>query len=321
MLAAVSAAALAFPLSWALDTFGGHQDSRATITVNQRTDHRGIRYTNSRYTLEARTDTGTPLDLDYFGANGLYASLNVGDPVVVTRSTITGDVVSVRTAIDSASSVANLGVILLEVLLPLALPFLLVIPLRNLLYRVPRRVVFGVPAVAFAVSLTVVLLNGPELGQGEPGLPPAATVEDPATSTTVVTADQSVTTGNLAVTLAGPVSDRPPAGAAAWLHGFSVVSIPVTARLVGPNTDGDHTGLLYARLAGDGVGRAEAVGAPACTHQSAAEGFGNAVSIDQGTTAHGVLCFVLPTGFQPRYLVLTDTDTNTGAIDLNRHGS
>lgn len=318
LLMAVSAAWLSFTVSWTLDVVGGHEDTRAVITVNQRTDLPG-RHHNGRYTLQARTDDGTDLDLDSYAAQDLYGSLDAGDPVVVTRSTITGDVTAIRTAIDYVHAESPISVIFLDVLMPLALPFLILVPVRNLLYRVPRLAVIGVPVLVFVVSTTLLLLLGnPVLPAGQPGPPPAAALNDPDIPQRVVAADQSVTTDNVAVTLTGPVSDRPPAGAAPWVQGFSVASIPVSAKLLGPDSDGDQRGYLNVRLVGDGVGNANGIRPASCTHQ--AVGFGDSITIDEGTTATGVLCFLLPTHFRPHYLMLVSTPDghDVSAIDLTR---
>jgi hypothetical protein len=318
LLMTVSAAWLALTVSWTLDVVGGHEDTRAVITVNQRTDLPG-RHHNGHYTLQARTDDGTDLDLDSYAAQSLYASLDTGDPVVVTRSTITGDVTAIRTALDYVHAESPISVILLDVIMPLVLPLLILVPVRNLLYRVPRLAVIGVPVLAFAVSATLLfVLGNPVLPAGQPAPPPAAALNEPDTPQRVVAANQPVTTDNVAVTLTGPVNDSPPAGAAPWVHGFAMASIPVSAKLLGPDADGDQRGYLNVRLVGDGIGNADGLRPASCTHQ--AVGFGDSITIDEGTTATGVLCFLLPTHFRPHYLVLVSTPdgNDVSAIDLTR---
>ncbi|HWC84553.1 MAG TPA: hypothetical protein VG756_31740 [Pseudonocardiaceae bacterium] len=312
LLLAASGAWLAVTLSWTMDALGGHTDTRAVITMDQRSD--GARRGDARYTLDARTDSGSGLDLGVFGATGLYAAVDVGDPVVVTRSTLTGDLLAVRSANDYVSRLDDPGLLLVAVVLPLVLPVLLAFPLRRLLSRTRWWVVLGVPALAFAVTATVLLRAGPALPAGGPHPPPAGQLVADRLPETVVAARQPATVGNVSVVLTGPPTDRLPAGAAPWLAEFTLLVIGIRAQLSGPGSAG-QSGQAGVRLAGDGVGAAEAVGPAACTHR--AGDFGDVVSLNRISAARGTLCFVLPSGFRPHYLVLADPVTGASvAIDL-----
>jgi hypothetical protein len=318
VLLAVSAAALAITLSWSLDVLGGHTQTRAVITVNPHIPTVNGHLADPDDTL-ARADDGTALDLEMFGTDDLYTAANVGDPVVVTRSTITGDVTAVRTSSDYITGLDNIAVVFVDVLGPLLLLFVTVIPARNLLRRTPKHFVIGVPVVAFAAMFVVLLtLSGPEVPGGRQP-PPADSLSDPSPPTTVVGSIEKVTTSNISIVLDGPMSHRPPPGAASWLNDFAVISVPVTATLLGPNSEGDHFGSLQTRLVGEGIGNANGVDPAACSHQSPSDGFGDGITLNQLGSKRGVLCFVVPTQFRPHYLVLTDVFGNSvNAIDLTR---
>jgi hypothetical protein len=319
VLLTVSAAALTVTLSWSLDVLGGHTQTRAVITVNPHIPTAKGHSADPDDTL-ARTDGGTPLDLEMFGTDDLYTAANVGDPVVVTRSAITGDVTAVRTSSDYIAGFDNFAVIFVDVLGPLLLLFVTVVPVRKLLHRIPKRFVIGVPAVAFATMFVVLLaLSGPEAAMGQQPPPSATALNDPSSPTTVVGSIEKVTTANISVVLDGPMSHRPPTGAASWLDDFAVISIPVTATLLGPNSEGDHFGSLQTSLIGEGIGNANGVDPADCSHQSPSNGFGDGITLDQLGPRPGVLCFVVPTRFRPHYLVLTDVfGDKVNAIDLTR---
>jgi hypothetical protein len=318
VLLAVAAAALTLTLSWTLDVLGGHTEIRAVITLNPHIPTVNGHPADPDDTI-ARTDSGIALDLEMFGTDDLYTAANAGDPVVVTRSSITGDVTAVRTSSDYIEGFDNFAVVFADVLGPLLLLLVTAISLRSLLHRIPKRLVIGVPVVVFGATFALLLALSDPGAVAPQAPPPSEALDDPSPPATVVGSTEKVTTSNISVVLNGQVSDRPPVGAASWLNSFAVISIPVDATLLGPNSEGDPFGSLQPRLVGEGVGNANGVDPAACSNQSPADGFGDGITLDQVGSRSGVLCFVVPTDFRAHYLVLTDVFSNrVNAIDLTR---
>ncbi len=143
-----------------------------------------------------------------------------GQAVLITRSSLTGQVTALRTAAGYVSLPGRAGLDVGEVVLPVLFLVGLVFLRRFvkwLLAAMPKVVVIGVPPLVFALTLLVLATGSPV--RPDPGPPPPTSTLPPAPSRFVSEHDAAVA-GNLTVTLTGPISHRWPNTAPAWIRGL-----------------------------------------------------------------------------------------------------
>jgi hypothetical protein len=102
-----------------------------------------------------------------------------------------------------------------------------------------------------------------------------------------------------------PTPGLPP-GADPALAGFETLTVPLTTRT-------EAAQYLRMELIGDGAGRAVLLDHPAPACGGAPGALGDEVPAG---TADLMLCAVVPTGFEPRYLVLGTAGPERTALEL-----
>jgi hypothetical protein len=288
--------ALGFTVLWAVDVFGGHSDSPAVLVQYRLADHDN----NDDGVNLARTDDGVGLDLGNYSSDA-----EPGEAILVTRSTVTGQVTGVRSATDSMSLTGRAGLDFGEVAVPLLLAGTLLVFRRWVkwtLAAVPKLVAIGLPVIVFGVTVAVLVSGSPV--RPDPGTPSPDLYAGGPSPQRYVPGDQPAVIGNLSVTVDGPISRRWPAGASPSLRDLAVVVVPIEAKQV--KFSGDSVAAsLY--LTGDG-GVAQAVRSADC------DGTRNGVSGDfrltTGSGQRGLACFVVPPRFQPDVLQVLDVRTS-----------
>lgn len=255
------------------------------------------------YTIAAVLDGGRAVDLTDRNAEGLVATLRGGMPVLVTRSGADGQVLAVRTPEGLVDTAGFGGAWVLRVAAVVAVIGGLGVGLRAVRRdRWWAAVALLVPAVAFSASLW----TGPEL-QGAHALPDGMGVFADGLPDRVVALGAPARVEEVTVIVRGAPRPGLPAGADPDLAGFETVSVPLTTRA-------ETARHLRMELVGDGAGRAELLDGhpvPACGGAPGALGD----EVPAGTTDL-VLCAVVPTGFEPRYLVLGTAGPEQTAVAL-----
>jgi hypothetical protein len=108
------------------------------------------------------------------------------------------------------------------------------------------------------------------------------------------------------VTVSAAPTPGLPLGADPALAGFESLSVPLT-------TTAGEAEYVRMELIGDGAGRAELLTYPAPACGGAPGALGDEIPVG---TADLVLCAVVPTGFEPRYLVLGTAGPDQTALEL-----
>jgi hypothetical protein len=313
LLLPVIAAGLAwvFLAVWVAELAGPTTPQRAVISRHDRTDA-GDEAGTWSYELEARTEDGVALDIGASNSVKMYDSAGYGEPVVVYRSALTGRVVGVRTVTGYVDFHHHGGMIAIVVVAsalvvagtagarrfmrlarPYLHPFVLVIVLASSA---------GVGAVA--------LLDSPVI-RGTQRLPDAMGIyaQQRFFPDEVAGTGDVVELAGFTIQVTGPVATAAPAGSPAWLRAFRVAVIPVRVTYHGTY----DRGFERVTLIGTGRGFPQMVGDPACGGVPGAFD-GNATAAAPQTA--GPMCFVVPSGFQPRHLVI-GTGADTVAVSLS----
>jgi hypothetical protein len=305
---ALTGATAALTVVWVADAVAPTTTSRAVVTLSERTTHRTREGSDrSSYRVEARAEDGRALLLST--AWSLHRAVSYGDPVVVTTSRATGDVVGVRTA----STDVNLRVTTLRVL-SLALAGLVLVSAATWarqIWRVPQPSIAAVVAVGALLLVGLIRLNGPQIAHTGP-LPDDVGMQiygdpkyfPPHTAGTATT----VAVGKFTLRVTGALTDQPPAGAAPWLRGFHVLTVPIAVTFTGD----DSIGYLPLDLIGRGPGRAGRVHAADCAGPAGFDGHGTA----EHRTVTGSVCFTVPADFRPTYLVISRAMPDDTAIHI-----
>lgn len=170
--AALAGICLAFVVEWV-----GHLVTPTTVengvVTASSTEPRPGR--GSNYTIQARLDSGRSIDLGGRNSVGLVEALTAGEPVTVTRSTLDGQVLGVRTPSEEIDT-NFAGLWIARGLILLGLGLLGWMGLRRF---EPLAIV---ATLAAAVAVSVILWTGPELdadagtdrpGRGEPAANPS----------------------------------------------------------------------------------------------------------------------------------------------------
>jgi hypothetical protein len=264
---------------------------------------RGTGYRDTdRFTIAALLDSGQAVDLADRNAEGVLAAVSPGMPVLVTRSHADGQVLGVRVPEGYVDTDGFAGAWFLRVLAAAGLVEGLALGLRD---RRRERWWIVAAAVVSAGITSAWLWTGPGLpnlssppdGMGTFGdrLPRVTALGEPARV-------QGVT-----VTVLGTPTPGLPPGADPALAGFATLTVPLSTRT-------ETARYVPMELVGDGAGRADLLAGypvPACGGASGALGD----EVPAGG-AELVLCAVVPTGFEPRYLVLGTAGPEQTALAL-----
>jgi hypothetical protein len=254
------------------------------------------------FTIAAVLDSGQVLDIADYNSEGLREAVGVGTPVLVTRSHADGQVLGVRAPTGYVDTHDFAGSWFLRGFAVLGLACGLAVGLRA--RRADRW--WAVAALAgSAVAFSAWIWTGPELDRTfllPDGMWTYADELPPQVAIGVPVRVQEVT-----VTVRGTPTPGLPPGADPALAGFETFTVPLTTRA-------EESRYVKMELIGDGAGRAELLRGfpePACGGAPGALG----EDIPAGT-ADVVLCAVVPTGFQPRYLVLGTAGPDQVALRL-----
>jgi hypothetical protein len=304
---ALTGATAALTAVWITDAVAPTTTSRAVVTLSQRTEYRTRGHNQASYRVEARAEDGRALRLGTGWS--LYREVSYGDPVLVTTSRATGDVVGVRTA----DTDVNLRLTTLRVL-SLGLAGLILASAATWarpIWRVPQPSIAVVVAAGALVLVGLIRLHGPQIAHTQPlsddigmqiyGDSKHFPQHTAGTATTVAV-------GEFTLRVTGALTDQPPAGAAGWLPGFHVLTVPIAATFTGD----DSTGYVPLDLIGRGPGRAALVHAADCAGSAGFDGHGTA----EHRTITGSVCFAVPADFRPTYLIISRAMPDDTAIHI-----
>ncbi len=293
VIGAVLGTVAAFSGRWFAEATAGSYEVRAVITVHDSETTEGQNGTRTTWTSEALAEDGRAMRLPGEEAFGM------AEPVVVRLSALTDRVLSVRLPNgdleDFHDQTAKVVLMTAGALAVLAGGWLLVGRWR----ASAREGGTAKPVLTFLLGVVLaagVVLSPAGFGQGAfrsattvpvPDLSKAGLRTDPPP---VVVRGGAARTGDVTLRALG-VERGAPEGAAPWLSGFEVLTVRVeeTRTAEGPP--------VAARLVADEHGSPELVekcaGAPGALTGPAASG-----------TRTGLLCFAVPPGFVPSYLLL-----------------
>jgi hypothetical protein len=224
-----------------------------------------------------------------------YPLLDVGDPVVLLRSAVTGVITGVRTPIGQASDVATFGSILLFVI---SLMFLFFVAVGARSFLQPLRLAWPIVACVVGALATGAVHVLPASADAAPMRPVPDTAELLAPSA----GDGPAGADGITITLTGPPRPGLPDDAAAWLRAFPAYWI--TARL-GP--DVPDLAYMPMQLAGTGPGIPVVLPAEACS----SNGFDGRVPLGATIPRDVAICFAVSPGFTPKRLVVGGLDAPT----------
>jgi hypothetical protein len=297
VVAVFVATAVLLPITRAvLATFGPVRSVPAVVTaagpVRSFTPEGGI---HLEYVVEARVDGGGTRRVG--GGERFARQLSVGEPVVLRQARFTGQIIAVRTVERYLRKQPHAGHVAWVVIGLVLIGAVVAVPLgawARWLWRSrdPAAIVGTVVVVTLVVVISPLLSGGTidrpplrdDVGMGVYGILPEQTAGPGGT----------VEVGDFAVEVTGPVHTGPPPGSPAWLGDFHVVVVPVRVGFAGA---ADHVRPIVA-LIGPGPGRAYPVPPPAC-------GGPDPFADEAAGAAGGAVCFAVPPGFQPRYLILS----------------
>lgn len=291
---------LAFLAEQTLHAFAPTTTERGVVTASSVERSEGRR-SSSDYSIQARMDSGLALDLADANAAGLVRATERGRQVIVTRSTLDGQVLAVRTpteVVDTSNYAAAWVLRALAVLIGGAAAVLALRPVEpwSVTALVAVAVAFGaylwVPPV---LDRTYDPPNGWRIFDDTRFFPER-----------VVALGSPAAVSDGTVTVTGPPVAGLPAGADPELAGFETLTVPLRSE----STKGRWVPMW---LVGDGAGNAELLretdgpcgGAPGAFPKDVPEG-----------TAEGPLCAVVPPGFVPRYLIVGAPGPDDVAITL-----
>lgn len=261
----------------------------------------------------AWTGDGRALDISGYNHLGLVVPGYEGEPVVIHRSTVTGRVLEVRSTTESVDLRVVGGIWTLVLYGVVAGLVLLAVRLVRVWLGGERRrrrpVTVLVVLVLTAVATGAWALRGPEVAGARPlpdsmrGYAEAGFLPDRLRRTGQVVETED----GIAIQVTGPPATRPPAGLPGRFRDFDLVIVPVATRLTGDAIRADSYGDHRVTLIGEGRGLTVIVRDPPC--DAALRTFRGAASAGTPPIT-GSLCFVVPPGFRPRYLVV---DTRTAS--------
>jgi hypothetical protein len=292
--AALAGFGLASIVIWVVDAAGPTRAVPAVITRDDRVAHdddNGLRY---EYVDQARTDDGELVGLP--SREQLSDSVTYGSPVRIEFSTITRNVVSVRSAEGLIrTGTGTVGLILLG----FSAAALIVGTLAVGRLDAPRSPAIAAGVAGFALPI-LLLLDTPAIGSSQELTARGYQIYNDTGffPKTIAPTGQRVTVGDMTVRVSGPVTTTPPPGAPSWLAGFHVVTVPVEWTHTGPY----ERGYQKIELIGPGSGIAEIVRAPACG--GAPGGFDGDVDVTTELPRRGVMCYVVPPDFRPEHLIV-----------------
>ncbi|MCO1656506.1 hypothetical protein [Pseudonocardia humida] len=318
LLLLLAGAALVLPVEWVVHAASPTADTRAVV-VESSVERRGstgrVSYIHNAVAVTA---DGAAIDLDAAGSGaGALAELDLGAPVVITRSAADGRVLLVRapqTVIDVEN---HWGAVVLRV------GCLLVAGAALWLgWVAPRAVVVAFALMPLGAALVLVVLpRQHDIGAYPYPVrdamqhyldPPTATPSDPNRSTFRVDAVVPIGTAvptdlDTTVTVTGPPRTGLPAGADPGIDEvFSTVRIPVRVEPAPPARRARLPTVLL--LLGEGRGSTVRLDQePACA------GAPDAVPDRHDGPREGYVCYAVPDDFEARYLVLRNDDV---AVDL-----
>lgn len=311
MVVALPLALFAVPATvvgvWAGEAFAPTSRQDGVVTWYRHTQF--DKYGGYSTKVHARMWDGRALDISNHPDAITARGITVGEPVVVTRSRLTGRVVGVRTVQDHADyrpirrhtafDLLSLVFLVLVTVAALA-PAAMIAPSVYEQAPAARLTVTAIYLVVVAATVTVTCtlwLHSPRLPATEP-LPDTTTDQAPPTGRIgqyIETAD------HITLTVTAPPVTTPPDGAPGWLHAFHIVAIPVTTAFAGDAHGPTPAGARRISLAGTGPGHAAIVTAGPCA--APLRPFRGTVTASS-PPATGAFCFAVPPGFQPHYLII-----------------
>jgi hypothetical protein len=301
-LAALFVAALscAFLLEWAAHAVLPVETERGVIVASSRELATGRRDTDE-YTITAVLDGGKAVDLGGRNAVGVYDGVTGGLPVLVTRTRADGDVLGVRTPAEYVDTYNYGGAWILCGFAVVGLVGGLTLGRRALRRDGWTVAAFVVPTVAFSVWLW----TGPEPAPAT-SLPDGMGIFAAELPSRVAALGEPARVSGVTVTVPAAPTPGLPASADPALAGFESFTVPLT-------TSAEEAHYLRMELIGDGAGRAALLDHPSPACGGAPGALGDEVPAG---TADLVLCAVVPTGFEPRYLVLGTAGPEQTALEL-----
>jgi hypothetical protein len=322
VLLVIAGAALLEPVEWVVRAGSGTTETRAVIAYTDIERGDGYRGTDDNFEAVAVTADGQAIDLAAASAGeALAEQLAIGAPVIITRSVADGRVLQVRGPLTTVNVDNHLGMVIVRVLSIGFAAAGIWLGVR----RGPRRWLVS----ALAVSLGMLLCYGVFPRQHDIGpyggpIPDAMSrYADPPTAApaerfgrqvaAVVPIGTRVESAGDAthVTVTGPPEPGLPPGADPRVGaGFATLRVPLLAEpgpdsgLYGPGRDF----LPNMDFIGEGLGRVTALDEfPTCG--GSPEAFPSRFAAPH----RGYVCFIVPDGFVPRYLVFFNDDV---AVDL-----
>ena len=316
----VAGAALVPAAEWVVHAAAGTTETRgvlADVDVVERSGRAA-----DTYDAVAVTADGRGIALMGAGAGARLTELPLGSPVIVTRSTADGQVLEVRTPLETVDVDHHWGAIVLGVL---GLAVFAAGGWFGLLLQ-PRRAVAALLVVAGLLGSYLALPPRHDLGPWSGWIPDAmAGYPDPPTGpadpygrrvSTVVPIGTPVTQElKHRTTVTGPPeAGLPPGADPAVAAGFTVLRVPLLAE-PGPDAgaygaEGGYVPNMI--LVGSGRGTVtELSRSPACA------GAPDALPAYFAAPRRGYVCFAVPDGFVPGYLVIPQSDL---AVDLRGQG-
>ncbi|GHA91974.1 hypothetical protein GCM10010305_39530 [Streptomyces termitum] len=255
--------------------------------------------------VKALTGDGRAVPLGEAG--GILRPFRLGDAVVVTRSRVTGRPLAVRGPGGEADLHTHGGIVVL-----LAVSGVVVgvtcrygrrvyaaarrLPLPGPVRRLP---VFAVPVAGAA--LAGLTLFGPGGSEGRPWTLDGMGIYDAPEffPGTVVPSGGTADVRGFSLRVGGPLAEGAPAGAPGRLAGLRVLVAEVVVR-----NGREAAAYLPVQLVGEGRGRAALLAAGECG--AAPGGFDGHVPVRPAPVSR--MCFVVPEGFAPRYLIVGGAD-------------
>lgn len=293
--ALLAGAAAAYVTLVLVELVGPAATQAATIAASTiSTEHSSQRGDVYRYDVIAATADGA-VDFVTRVDPERYPLVDVGDPVLVLRSAVTGVITGVRTPIGQASDVATFGSILLFVF---GLMFLFVVAIGARSFLQPVRLTWPIVACVVGALATGAVHVLP----ASAGAAPMQPVPGTAALLAPTAGDGPASADGITITLTGPPRPGLPGDAAAWARGFPAYWI--SARL---DLDVPFIAYMPMQLAGTGPGIPAVLPAEACS----GNGFDGHVPPGATIPPDVVICFAVSPGFTPQRLVVGESDAPT----------
>ncbi|MFI6642628.1 hypothetical protein [Streptomyces sp. NPDC050504] len=299
---AVLGAAVAFLAVWGTEAVA--PVVRETAVIGHSSDGTDEGEPNSFF-VEALTDSGAEVPLGEGG--GILEPIHLGDAVVVARSRVTDRAISVSGPDGEVNLHHHTGIL---VLVTLSVAFLgvtawlgrrvLVAARRALRPGAVRQLVPPAALLAGAIAVSASLFTSDAPG-GRPWTLDGMGVYDSPKffPETVVRAGDAATVRGYSLRIGAPMAEKTPEGAPGRLSGLRVLVADVAVR-----NEGKEEGYLQLELIGSGRGKASLLEADECgTAPGAFDGHVAALPPPSSR-----LCFVVPEGFRPRFLIAGGAD-------------